>query len=175
MRFHSGKGQVSNLLITCILLLLLIATSLSALASGQGHHHHTEETSEHMQSMMAVKKEIPEEYQIMERVPILPTEGSLQKGKELFLQNCSVCHGEKGDGQGPAAAALNPPPANFLEMEHSAIYGPGEKYWIIGNGSEETGMPAFPQLTPLDRWHLVNHIFHLQESESSEVLDLFSR
>jgi len=175
MRLHSGKYQVSNLLITCILLLLLMATSLSALASGQGDHHHTEKMSEHTQSMLAVKESIPEEYQIMERVPVLPTEESLQKGKKLFSQNCSVCHGEKGDGSGPAAAALKTPPANFLEMQHSAMYGPGEKYWIIGNGSGETGMPAFPQLTPLDRWHLVNHIFHLQESESSEVLDLFSK
>ncbi len=170
----SNKCLKSHLSITFILLLLM-ATSLSALASGQGDHHHTGEMSEHTQSMLAVKESIPDEYQIMERVPVLPTEESLQKGKELFSQNCSVCHGEKGDGHGPAAAALNPSPANFLEMQHSAIYGPGEKYWIIGNGSGATGMPAFPQLKPLDRWHLVNHIFHLQESESSEVLDLFSK
>jgi cytochrome c553 len=175
MKINLENLGVSYIAITCILLLLLMATSLSALASGQGHHHHSEETSEHTKSMLVLKESVPEEYQIMERVPVFPSEESLQKGKELFSQNCSVCHGEKGDGQGPAAAALNPSPANFLEKEHSAMYGPGEKYWIIGNGSEKTGMPAFPQLTPLDRWHLVNHIFYLQESESSEVLDLFSR
>jgi hypothetical protein len=37
-----------------------------------------------------------------------------------------------------AAYVLKTPPANFLDHKHSAIYGPGEKYWIIGNG---TGKP----------------------------------
>lgn len=58
---------------------------------------------------------------------------------------------------------MKTPPANFLEKKHSAIYGPGEKYWIIGNGTGKTGMPAFSQLTPVQRWHLVNYIIHLQE------------
>lgn len=160
------------------LIVALLSLSISAtpvLASGSGHHHHDEGASDHMQSMMAVKKDIPEEYLIMERTPILPGEESLQQGQKLFLQNCSVCHGEDGKGKGAAAAALKTPPANFLDKTHSAMYGPGEKYWIIGNGSGETGMPAFPQLTPIDRWHLVNYIFHLQENESSEALDLFSK
>jgi len=158
-----------------VALLSLSISTTSVLAAGSGHHHHDEVAPDHMQSMMAVKKDIPEEYLIMERTPILPSEESLQKGQKLFLQNCSACHGDAGDGKGPAAASLQTPPANFLDKKHSAIYGPGEKFWIIGHGTEQTGMPAFQQLTPLDRWHLVNHIFHLQESESSEVLDLFSR
>lgn len=37
----------------------------------------------------------------------------LQKGQEIFLQNCSSCHGEKGAGDGAAAASLNPKPRNY--------------------------------------------------------------
>ncbi|MCZ8341793.1 MAG: cytochrome c [Leptospira sp.] len=37
----------------------------------------------------------------------------IAKGEEIFLQNCSSCHGEKGAGDGAAAAALNPKPRNF--------------------------------------------------------------
>ncbi|TGL39875.1 c-type cytochrome [Leptospira perdikensis] len=37
----------------------------------------------------------------------------LVKGEELYLQNCSSCHGEKGAGDGAAAAALNPKPRNY--------------------------------------------------------------
>ena len=120
--------------------LLFVLSASPVLASGSGHHHHNEETSEHTQSMLAVKESIPDEYQIMERTPILPSEESLQQGRKLFLQNCSACHGESGDGKGPAAAALGTPPANFLDQKHSAIYGPGEKFWIIGHGTEKTGM-----------------------------------
>lgn len=36
-------------------------------------------------------------------------------GKALFKQYCATCHGEKGDGAGPAGAALSPTPANFTE------------------------------------------------------------
>jgi len=163
MRLYSGKRRVSKLLITGILLVSLITTGISAMASGDGNHHHDEKMSAHMKSMLEVKDGVPKDYQIMERTPILPTEESLQKGKALFAQNCSVCHGERGDGQGLAAAALKPPPANFLDQEHSGTYGPGEKYWIIGNGTQGTGMPAFSQLSPSQRWHLVNYIFQLQK------------
>lgn len=61
---------------------------------------------------------------------------------------------------------MNQKPANFLDREHSAIYGPGEKFWIIGNGSGETGMPAFPNLSLIDRWNLVNHIYQLQKDNA---------
>jgi hypothetical protein len=63
---------------------------------------------------------------------------------------------------------LSQKPANFLDREHSAIYGPGEKFWIIGNGSGETGMPAFPSLSLMERWNLVNHIYQIQESEADK-------
>lgn len=162
MKLHPVLCRLSNLSITFMALFLFIATSSSVLASGKGHHHDDEGTSEHMQSMMAAKEGVPEDYRIMERTPILPSEESLQQGRKLFLQNCSVCHGEKGDGKGLAAAALKTPPANFLDKKHSAMYGPGEKYWIIGNGTGKTGMPAFSQFTPVERWHLVNFILQLQ-------------
>ncbi len=164
VQVNSGKCCMVCLLTTFVFLFSLNVTSTSAMASGKGHHHPDEGMSEHMKSMMVTKDGVPEEYQIMERTPVLPDEESLQLGSKLFLQNCSVCHGEKGDGKGPAAAALKTPPANFLDIKHSAIYGPGEKYWIIGNGTGSTGMPAFTQFNPVQRWNLVNHILQLQQS-----------
>lgn len=156
---------ISSLTVT---LLFLITSAPPVLATGSGHRHNGEEMSEHMHSMMAVKESVPDEYQIMERTPIFPSEESLQQGSELFLQNCSACHGEDGKGKGPAAAALKIPPANFLDIKHSAIYGPGDKFWIIGHGTERTGMPAFAHLTPIDRWHLVNYILQLQQGFEKE-------
>lgn len=159
-----SKCRRSYFSIPFVFLLILMIADTSAMASGKGHHHPEDEMSEHMKSMQAVKEGVPEEYQVMERTPILPDEESLQSGRKLFLQNCAVCHGEKGDGKGPAAAALKTPPANFLDSKHSSIYGPGEKYWIISNGSGSTGMPSFAQFTPVQRWNLVNHILQLQQS-----------
>jgi len=162
MKSNACNRFFTILHLLAILLLLFVISTSPPLASGKDNHLPDGGTSEHMQSMMATKNRVPEEYRIMERTPILPSKQSLQQGRKLFLQNCSVCHGEKGDGKGPDAAALKTPPANFLDKKHSAIYGPGEKYWIIGNGTGKTGMPAFSQFTPIDRWHLVNFILQLQ-------------
>lgn len=151
-----------------VLILVFLSGFVSlAIAGGEGHHHHEE--SGHMQSMMAVKELIPEEYTVMDRTPVTPTSASIIMGKELYLENCSVCHGNDGKGNGPAAAAMSTPPANFLDKKHSATYGPGEKYWIIGNGSGKTGMPGFPQIDSINRWHLVNYILHLQQGGAAET------
>lgn len=147
-------------LIPFALLTVLITTGL-AVAHGNEKHPEKTKMDQHMQAMMAVKGKVPEDYRVMERTPIVPDAESLARGKELFAQNCTVCHGENGDGKGPAAAALPTPPANFLDTHHSGMYNPGEKYWIIGNGSGATGMPGFPNLSPADRWHLINHILSL--------------
>ena len=141
-------------------------STTTCLASGKGDHDHNHGMSTHMQAMHALKDKVPTDYQIMERTPIIPDQESLQRGADIFQGQCVVCHGQQGKGNGPAAKGLNPKPANFLDQEHSAIYGPGEKFWIIGNGSGETGMPAFSSLSLIDRWDLVNYIYQLQGTEA---------
>lgn len=39
--------------------------------------------------------------------------GDKAKGAEIYAKRCAWCHGEKGDGQGPGAARLVPPPRDF--------------------------------------------------------------
>jgi mono/diheme cytochrome c family protein len=48
-----------------------------------------------------------------ETAPVVAVDPEIAKGEEIFLQNCASCHGEKGGGDGAAAAALNPKPRNF--------------------------------------------------------------
>jgi mono/diheme cytochrome c family protein len=38
-----------------------------------------------------------------------------QKGEDLFNDKCHLCHGKRGDGNGPAAVAFSPRPANFTD------------------------------------------------------------
>ena len=35
------------------------------------------------------------------------------RGRAIYSKNCSVCHGEKGDGRSRAQGSLNPPPRDF--------------------------------------------------------------
>ncbi len=38
---------------------------------------------------------------------------TLDRGKEAYTLYCRACHGDHGDGQGPAAAGYRPPPRDF--------------------------------------------------------------
>ena len=39
------------------------------------------------------------------------------EGKNLYTSKCQICHGIKGDGNGPAAFALSPKPRNFTKAD----------------------------------------------------------
>lgn len=45
-----------------------------------------------------------------------PTEVVAVEGRDLFLRYCAACHGVNGTGDGPAAAALHPPPADLTRL-----------------------------------------------------------
>lgn len=163
------QGKISIFIVTALFALAgVLSSAVSLRAHGDEKHSVKSQKSAHMQAMYALKEKIPVEYRIMERTPVVPDEQSLARGQELYSQQCAMCHGKEGRGNGPAASGMQTPPANFLDREHSAIYGPGEKFWIIGNGSGETGMPPFPHIDIVDRWHLVNHIYRLQEASQQK-------
>ncbi|WP_417660977.1 FTR1 family protein [Pseudomonas sp.] len=81
------------------------------------------------------------------------------RGEPLFAQNCSVCHGATGAGDGPAGIGLEPPPANLrnaARMDHLSLY---DIYNTIGLGIEGTDMVAFAdQLDDRQRWDLASYI-----------------
>jgi len=49
----------------------------------------------------------------------LPTTSS-PNGAALYRRHCASCHGTSGRGDGPAAAALNPPPNDLTRYRASA-------------------------------------------------------
>lgn len=42
---------------------------------------------------------------------------SYGKGEKLYDKKCVLCHGPHGKGNGPAAAAFSPPPADFTSSQ----------------------------------------------------------
>ena len=81
------------------------------------------------------------------------------RGAPLYAQNCSVCHGANGAGDGPAGLGMAPPPANLRDaarMDHLSLYA---IYSTLGQGVEGTDMPAFAdQLDDRQRWDLATYI-----------------
>jgi cbb3-type cytochrome oxidase cytochrome c subunit len=90
------------------------------------------------------------------------TEGNLLRGKEVFLQRCVACHGLKGDGKGPGASFLSPPPADFTSKDDACCggdTGPGDFYFRVLRGWTGTGMENFGErLSVDDIWRVVMFI-----------------
>jgi cytochrome c oxidase cbb3-type subunit II len=91
--------------------------------------------------------------------PLPVTEANLNRGKEVFLDRCVGCHGLKGDGKGPGARFLSPPPADFTDKDDACCggdTGPGDFYYRILRGWPGTAMENFgDRLSVNDIWRLV--------------------
>jgi len=91
--------------------------------------------------------------------PLPVTEANLMRGKEVFLQRCVGCHGLKGDGKGPAATFMSPPPADFTDKDDACCggdTGPGDFYYRILRGWPGTAMENFGErLSVDDIWRVV--------------------
>src|SRR5262249_24917828 len=87
---------------------------------------------------------------------------SAARGKPLFEQYCITCHGERGDGKGPSAASLNPPPANLADPQFMRGETPYDFYHVISLGKRNTAMPAWDGvLSVQDRWDLISYLWTL--------------
>ena len=47
------------------------------------------------------------------KVDGLARRAQLERGRKVYFEACSPCHGIRGDGKGPAAAGFDPAPRNF--------------------------------------------------------------
>jgi mono/diheme cytochrome c family protein len=73
----------------------------------------------------------------------LGLKGDPEKGRVFFMGNCFTCHGVQGDGNGPRAYFITPPPRNFLlETSRQRLNRPA-LFEAITNGRLGTNMPAW--------------------------------
>ena len=71
----------------------------------------------------------------------------LARGAVVYASYCLACHGVQGDGKGPAARVYLPRPANFTTVQPDTA----RIVQVLNEGIPGTGMPAWPDLAPLDR------------------------
>ncbi len=98
------------------------------------------------------------------------SETSLENGRKLYSENCSICHGEEGAGDGPGAKVSSPFPRNFNKGHiklRSTPFGkiPTDKdlFEAITNGSKGTTMPSWEHLSENDRHSLVLYLKSLSK------------
>lgn len=96
-------------------------------------------------------------------IPISPLQWpSLVNGKKIFEENCVSCHGENGDGNGPAAVMLNPKPANFLDDTLMSSISSFQIYNTIRLGINGTAMKPLDELNDKQVWDAAFYVSSLR-------------
>ncbi len=100
--------------------------------------------------------------------------GDMDRGETIYVKRCLQCHGEDGDGLGPAAERLNPPPRDFtLGLYKYVTSGfdadmPNDADLIrmIRDGMPGTAMPGWSDmLSQQDILDVVSYIKYFAEIE----------
>jgi len=98
---------------------------------------------------------------------------NLKEAREHFTARCAICHGADGRGQTQMGRSLYPRVPDLLSPPTQNLTD-GEIHFIIKNGVQLTGMPAWNnphQETEDDSWKLLLFIRHLRpltEDEQSQ-------
>jgi high-affinity iron transporter len=82
-------------------------------------------------------------------------------GAVVYKINCEACHGPQGNGDGPAGAALNPPPQNLAVLQEAA--GDDYLFWRVATGKDGTSMIGWKGILTDDQiWQVVAFIRTLE-------------
>jgi mono/diheme cytochrome c family protein len=115
----------------------------------------------------------PEEYADLTN-PMAGDETAVAAGKSTFEIYCMSCHGEGGQGDGPAAEALNPKPADLTDGMMMTDLGDEYLFWRISEGGAmepfNSAMPAWKNsLSEDQRWQLVTFVRSLADKSAGHM------
>lgn len=117
------------------------------------------------------------DYAWLTELPVKADEALFELGRHKYEQNCAVCHGYGGYGDGlvaQRAAQLNQsswfPPTSLhaADVQKQPV---GRIYYTISHGKGKMGSYA-ASLSPRERWAVVAYVRALQRSQNSQASDI---
>jgi cytochrome c553 len=102
--------------------------------------------------------------QVKNPLPPLVGKDSLETAR-LFNINCAICHGAKGDGNGPLSTSGKIGAIANLTLDLYVAMADGTMYHSINYGRNNMGSYA-SQLSRMQRWQLVQYIRTLQPKKA---------
>jgi hypothetical protein len=104
----------------------------------------------------------PKEFLNMQN-PLPFNDKNLKSAEKLFQKEakpiaCKSCHGVTGNGESDPGFESTPHPRNFTCDQTMNQLSDGQLFWIIRNGSKNTSMFAFSDLSDHQIWQLLNYI-----------------
>ena len=140
------------------------------------HDHKHDDDAAHDQPH--VHAPVPPEYKTAHLPAAAWTsERLIARGKQIYASVCAVCHGEQGDGKGPAAADLPLKPPSFQDVRMVNEMAGNYWFWRVSEGglvepfkSMGSVMPAWKeQLSVEDRWAVIAYTHRLSGHEGPHV------
>ena len=99
------------------------------------------------------------------RSPVAPSGAALTEGRALYETFCLVCHGERGQGDGPLVPRIPNPPAYTSPRVRGMA--PGQIFHVISRGSGR--MPSYAAQIPYEqRWLIVLYVSALRDGEAPQ-------
>jgi cytochrome c oxidase cbb3-type subunit 2 len=138
----------------------------------EGEEHKDEEGGAH------IHVPAPLEYADLHIPPSVWTDQRMiARGKEIYTANCAVCHGDEGDGKGPAGLALPLKPADMRDQAALAEMRDNFWFWRVSAGglvepfkSKGSAMPPFKDaLSVEDRWAVMAYQHTFSEHRGPHV------
>ncbi|MBX9688797.1 MAG: cbb3-type cytochrome c oxidase subunit II [Candidatus Obscuribacterales bacterium] len=116
----------------------------------------------------------PEEYeQFVARKKVdTESDAAANAGRGIYTQNCAVCHGLEGRGNGPNAITLDKKPANFTRPFYKQY---PDAFWFfrVREGVPGTRMPHFGEILSEEQmWYLVAYLKTLPEQTEVTINDI---
>jgi putative copper export protein/mono/diheme cytochrome c family protein/peroxiredoxin len=104
--------------------------------------------------------------------PVRYDAASVARGAPLYVEQCAVCHGRYGNGDGPLADSLSERPPNLTQS--LSRRREGDLLWSIGHGIPGTPMPGFGDLISEERlWDILNFIRAQANVDAGRRMDEF--
>jgi mono/diheme cytochrome c family protein len=99
--------------------------------------------------------------------PLSATPKNIAEGQEHFGHHCGICHGLDGQATGVPFAEKMSPPIPSLTSADVQDYKDGQLKWIIENGINPSGMPAWKGILDDEEvWKIVHFLRHLPPAGS---------
>jgi cbb3-type cytochrome oxidase cytochrome c subunit len=96
---------------------------------------------------------------------IVPEVGNTDRGRRLYVANCASCHGPRGAGDGPGAAALLPTPSDLSAHEYTSA----RLAEVLWNGVDGTAMSAWRDLSRDDLAAVASFVQGLGSPQDAQV------
>jgi mono/diheme cytochrome c family protein len=140
---------------------LLLASSGVLTAKQTG----TQEKPKDSQAATSDSKIPPEE--AARKNPVPPTPEGLAEARRFYKYQCTMCHGENGDGKGDLVETMKLKMNDWRDASSLEGRSDGELYYILTNGRGAMGGQGDRTKENM-RWNLINLVRSFAKKDSKE-------